>query len=76
MIYSHQFPTDFKNPDDPDDKSFQPHPTDYPVVELEYPNTGASEKYAYSLYRRLLSHIRHASGSSYCNRKTLIITTL
>ncbi|KAI0762345.1 S-adenosyl-L-methionine-dependent methyltransferase [Fomes fomentarius] len=45
MIYSHQFPTDFKNPDDPDDKSFQPHPTDYPVVELEYPNTGASEKF-------------------------------
>ncbi|KAI0757682.1 S-adenosyl-L-methionine-dependent methyltransferase [Daedaleopsis nitida] len=35
----------FKNPDDPDDKSFEPHPTDYPVVELEYPNTNASERF-------------------------------
>ncbi|KAG7090656.1 hypothetical protein E1B28_009755 [Marasmius oreades] len=35
----------FKNPDDPNDKSFEPHPTNYPVVELEYPNTGACERY-------------------------------
>jgi hypothetical protein len=36
---------DFKNLDDPNDTSFDPHPTDYPVVELEYPNTSASERY-------------------------------
>ncbi|EKM60394.1 uncharacterized protein PHACADRAFT_132924 [Phanerochaete carnosa HHB-10118-sp] len=35
----------FKNPDDPEDKSFQPHPTRYPVAELEYPNTFAAEKF-------------------------------
>ena len=38
-------PLDFKNPIDPTDQSFEPHPERYPVVELEYPNTGASEKY-------------------------------
>ncbi len=32
------------NPDNPDDTSFDPHPTGYPVVELEYPNYGASER--------------------------------
>ncbi|PCH33057.1 DOT1-domain-containing protein [Wolfiporia cocos MD-104 SS10] len=37
--------TDFRNLDDPADKSFEPHPTDYPVTELEYPNTGASERF-------------------------------
>ncbi|CAA7264669.1 unnamed protein product [Cyclocybe aegerita] len=35
----------FKNPNDPNDKSFEPHPTDYPVVELEFPNKGASERF-------------------------------
>ncbi|KAF9261890.1 DOT1-domain-containing protein [Marasmius fiardii PR-910] len=35
----------FKNPEDPNDKSFEPHPTNYPVVELEYPNNGACERY-------------------------------
>lgn len=35
---------DFKNPDDPGDKSFEAHPTDYPVVDLEFPNTGACER--------------------------------
>ena len=35
---------DFRNPEDPDDKSFEPHPTDYPVVDLEFPNTGACER--------------------------------
>ena len=35
---------DFRNPLDPDDKSFEAHPTDYPAVELEYPNTRASER--------------------------------
>ncbi|KAA1475413.1 DOT1-domain-containing protein [Dentipellis sp. KUC8613] len=35
----------FKNPEDPTDTSFEPHPTDYPVAELEFPNTGASERY-------------------------------
>lgn len=37
-------PPDFKNPNDPNDTSFKPHPTDYPVVELEYPNTRAIER--------------------------------
>ena len=41
------FPEDFKNVDDPNDKTFDPHPTEYPVVELEYPNTGASERCVY-----------------------------
>ncbi|TBU51152.1 S-adenosyl-L-methionine-dependent methyltransferase, partial [Dichomitus squalens] len=36
---------DFKNPDDPDDTSFEPHPTDYPVVYLEYPNNDAQESF-------------------------------
>ncbi|KAH9949527.1 histone methylation protein DOT1-domain-containing protein [Amylocystis lapponica] len=35
----------FKNPDDVSDLSWSPHPTDYPVVELEYPNTGAQERF-------------------------------
>ncbi|KAH9171706.1 histone-lysine N-methyltransferase [Lactarius sanguifluus] len=35
----------FKNPNDPHDKSFDPHPTDYPVGELEFPNSGATERY-------------------------------
>ncbi|KIM48470.1 hypothetical protein M413DRAFT_36140, partial [Hebeloma cylindrosporum] len=30
---------------DPDDKSFEPHPTDYPFVDLEYPNSGAKERF-------------------------------
>ncbi|KAI0770956.1 S-adenosyl-L-methionine-dependent methyltransferase [Trametes elegans] len=35
----------FKNPDDPTDRSFDPHPTDYPCTVLEYPNTGACERF-------------------------------
>ncbi|KAJ7102545.1 histone-lysine N-methyltransferase [Mycena belliarum] len=35
----------FKNLDDPTDTSFKPHPKNYPVVELEYPNTNSSEKF-------------------------------
>jgi hypothetical protein len=35
----------FNNPNDPHDRSFDPHPTDYPVGELEFPNSGASERY-------------------------------
>ncbi|KAH9963553.1 hypothetical protein BC827DRAFT_118497 [Russula dissimulans] len=35
----------FKNPNDPHDRSFDPHPTNYPVAELEFPNSGASERY-------------------------------
>ncbi|KAH9172908.1 S-adenosyl-L-methionine-dependent methyltransferase [Lactarius sanguifluus] len=38
------FLADFKNPNDPHDKSFDPHPTDYPVGELEFPNSGATER--------------------------------
>ncbi|KAF8588488.1 DOT1-domain-containing protein [Ramaria rubella] len=33
----------FRNPEDPNDMSFEPHPTDFPFVELEYPNTNARE---------------------------------
>ncbi len=40
---------DFKNPNDPHDKSFDPHPTDYPVGELEFPNSGATERYVFHL---------------------------
>lgn len=36
---------DFSNPIDPVDESFAPHPTKYPVTELEYPNNGASERF-------------------------------
>jgi len=36
--------TDFKNPNDPQDTSFNPHPINYPVGELEFPNSGASER--------------------------------
>src|SRR5712671_780438 len=36
---------DFKNQNDPHDRSFDPHPIDYPVGELEFPNSGASERY-------------------------------
>ncbi|KAF5377175.1 hypothetical protein D9615_006438 [Tricholomella constricta] len=35
----------FKNLDDPTDYTFKPHPTNYPVVELEYPNNGAVERF-------------------------------
>ena len=34
---------DFKNPDDPDDTSFEPHPENYPVAYLEYPNDDAQD---------------------------------
>ncbi|GLB36625.1 putative histone methyltransferase that specifically methylates histone H3 to form H3K79me [Lyophyllum shimeji] len=35
----------FKNHDNPSDYSFKPHPTNYPVAELEYPNNGAVERF-------------------------------
>ncbi|EIW65294.1 DOT1-domain-containing protein [Trametes versicolor FP-101664 SS1] len=35
----------FSNPLNPDDLSFDPHPTLYPYATLEYPNTGASERF-------------------------------
>ncbi|KAF8640919.1 hypothetical protein AX17_000567 [Amanita inopinata Kibby_2008] len=35
----------FKNPNDSKDRSFQPHPHCYPYVELEYPNSSASERF-------------------------------
>lgn len=40
---------DFTNPEDPEDRSFDPHPTHYPYATLEYPNTGASERLVYAL---------------------------
>src|SRR6266576_6373427 len=39
---------DFRNPSDPKDRSFQPHPHCYPYIELEYPNSGASERYVWA----------------------------
>ncbi|KAF8698598.1 hypothetical protein AX14_001086 [Amanita brunnescens Koide BX004] len=36
---------DFRNTSDPKDRSFQPHPHWYPYVELEYPNSSASERF-------------------------------
>lgn len=35
----------FKNLNDPTDTSFDPHPENYPVAELEYPNSGAKERF-------------------------------
>ncbi|KAI0042141.1 DOT1-domain-containing protein [Auriscalpium vulgare] len=35
----------FVNSKDPTDLSFQPHLTRYPVAELEFPNSGATERY-------------------------------
>ncbi|KAK7688168.1 hypothetical protein QCA50_008538 [Cerrena zonata] len=35
----------FKNPSDPEDTSFEPHSTNYPITELEYPNSFASERF-------------------------------
>ncbi|KAI0656838.1 S-adenosyl-L-methionine-dependent methyltransferase [Cubamyces menziesii] len=35
----------FTNPADPEDRSFDPHPTLYPYTTLEYPNSGASERF-------------------------------
>jgi hypothetical protein len=46
-IDHHYFPSDFKNPNDPHDRSFDPHPTDYPIGELEFPNSGATERYVF-----------------------------
>ncbi|GJJ09402.1 hypothetical protein Clacol_003624 [Clathrus columnatus] len=33
----------FSNPSDPTDRSFDPHPTQFPYVVLEYPNTNSRE---------------------------------
>ncbi len=44
FIFSYQ---DFKNPNDPHDRSFDTHPTNYPVAELEFPNSGAVERYVF-----------------------------
>jgi hypothetical protein len=54
--------SDFRNPADPNDKSFEADPDNYPVAELEYPNTGAKE-------RSVLLHIKHLSPSTF-NRVT------
>ncbi|KAJ6519203.1 histone-lysine N-methyltransferase [Mycena sanguinolenta] len=35
----------FKNLEDDKDHSFKPHPKSYPYVDLEYPNTGSSERF-------------------------------
>ncbi|KAI9068146.1 DOT1-domain-containing protein [Trametes sanguinea] len=35
----------FTNPLDSEDRSFDPHPTEYPSTWLEYPNTCASERF-------------------------------
>jgi H3 lysine-79-specific histone-lysine N-methyltransferase len=53
---------DFKNLDDPSDTRFKPHPKDYPVVELEYPNTHSSERYVtfrIAVARREISMLLH-----------------
>lgn len=49
-VYHCNIPTDFNNPNDPHDRSFDPHPTDYPVGELEFPNSGATERYVSHLF--------------------------
>ncbi|SRR5258708_7292377 len=57
-------PTDFKNPNDPHDRSFDPHPTDYPVGELEFPNSGATERYVFHFFCPRTSM---ASGNALCH---------
>ncbi|CCM01428.1 uncharacterized protein FIBRA_03479 [Fibroporia radiculosa] len=39
------YKTYFSNPSDPNDRTFEAHPTEYPVIELEYPNSGACERF-------------------------------
>lgn len=60
--YSH---VDFKNPDDPHDKSFDAHPTNYPVGELEFPNSGASERCVSHFFFFFASRASLASGKSF-----------
>lgn len=50
------FHVDFKNPNDADDKSFDPHPTEYPFVDLEYPNSGAKERCVWNLLNVAFYH--------------------
>ncbi|KAI0288883.1 hypothetical protein BC826DRAFT_650488 [Russula brevipes] len=47
----------FQNLNDPNDRSFDPHPTDYPVGELEFPNSGATERYVFHLFVPPLSYV-------------------
>ena len=61
--------TDFKNPSDPNDISFEVHPENYPVAELEYPNTGAKERFV-SSQDALLALSSHVSGSFFSHLKT------
>ncbi|KAH9913150.1 DOT1-domain-containing protein [Epithele typhae] len=44
-LMKRRYMTYFINPNDPHDKSFEPHETNYPVATLEYPNKNACERY-------------------------------
>jgi len=61
--------TDFKNPNDPNDISFEAHPENYPLAELEYPNTGAKERF-FSSEDALLALSNHVLGSFFSHLKT------
>ena len=54
--YHYYIRADFKNPNDPHDRSFDAHPTNYPVGELEFPNSGATERYVFHV--SLLPYVR------------------
>ena len=56
LKHSAHIPLDFRNPDDPTDKSFEPHPANYPVAELEFPNTGSSERFVSKCVRYSRAH--------------------
>lgn len=47
-VLNTRFASDFRNPEDPSDKSFDAH--NFPIAELEYPNSGACERYASSAF--------------------------
>lgn len=65
---------DFTNPHDPNDKAFEPQPTHYPVVELEYPNTNAAERSVHS--QHLQPHLVDLhSDLSFSFPRTRTITT-
>ena len=49
---------DFRNPDDPDDKSFEVE--SFPTADLEYPNNYANEKCVFRPPFLLRSHGFHA----------------
>jgi len=79
LSYSHHkhhvdLAADFTNPDDPKDMSFKPH--HHPMVELEYPNQGASERFLLFLHSFSDLLITFCLDSSSLLRRIKTIITL